>query len=99
MKRYHYNNEIDEMSTKISEIDMSELASLFNGLKPDDTRGPVGHIPIGDHCEISPEAVQTKSQFQLLRNSFGYCVRGPRTPPFEDVDKVGLIRVRNNNNI
>ena len=54
---------IDETSTKINNLDMSEIACLFNGITPNDKRRPKGHINIligVDHCELLPEVVQTR---------------------------------------
>ena len=70
---------IDEISTKMSSLDMSEIAYLFNGITPKDIRRPKGHIDIligVDYCDLLPEVVQTQGKLQLLKNSFGYCVRG-----------------------
>ena len=70
---------IYEISTRIKNVEMSKIVSLFNGVTPDDLRRPEGHVDILlgiDYCELLPEVVQTNGRLQLLKNAFGYCVRG-----------------------
>lgn len=89
---------IEEISTEINNLDMSDIANIFNNITPDDIRRPDGPIDtlLGiDHCELLPEVVQTQGKLQLLRNSFGYCVRGLQGDN-HDGCKLGHVTVNTN---
>ena len=70
---------IDEITSELNPVNTSSVAKLFRGIQPQDIKRPYGSIDmlIGiDCCVIMPEVVETVGSLQLLKNQFGYCIRG-----------------------
>lgn len=70
---------INEISSNVSEVDMSEVVTLFENISSSDLESPSGDIDflVGtDYCELLPNVVQVNGKLQLMNNQFGFCVRG-----------------------
>lgn len=70
---------IDEISSNVSEVDMSQVVTLFENISSSDLGRPSGDIDflVGtDYRELLPNVVQVNGKLQLMKNRFGFCVRG-----------------------
>ena len=70
---------MDEVTAKIGEVDVSDIAPLLNNISLDDIKRPVGSVDVligTDACDILPIIEQDLGKLQLMRNQFGYCLRG-----------------------
>ena len=70
---------IEEITSALDKFDVSSVASLFHNIQPEDIERPHGNVDmlIGiGCCAIMPIVVETIGNLQLLRNQFGYCIRG-----------------------
>lgn len=89
----------DEISAKIAKIETSNVVRVFTGITVEDIKRPEGHIDIligTDYCELLPEVVQTRDKLQLLKNPFGYCIRGSHPLIPQTSSNVGHITIRTN---
>ncbi|XP_043190107.1 uncharacterized protein LOC122364075 [Amphibalanus amphitrite] len=67
-----------EEITELEEIDMINIANIFH-IQPEYIKRPHGKVDLlvgTDCCVLLPEVVKTIEKIQLLRNQFGFCVRG-----------------------
>ena len=70
---------IEEITSALKYVNMSSYASHFSQIKIEDINRPYGTVDmlIGiDCCAILPQVVETVGNLQLLKNQFGYCIRG-----------------------
>ena len=70
---------MDEITSEISAVDVSRVASLFRGVTENDIKRPTGRIELliaSDCCTLLPNKVQQSGNLQLMSNQFGYCLRG-----------------------
>lgn len=70
---------IDEISAKINRFDVSRVPELFVGISNCEINRPCGEIDmlIGvNYSELLPKVVQTNEGLQLLKNPFGFSIRG-----------------------
>ena len=89
----------DEISAKIAKIETSNVVRVFTGITVEDIKRPEKHIDIligTDYCELLPEVVQTRDKLQLLKNPFGYCIRGSHPLIPQTSSNVGHITIRTN---
>ena len=62
-----------------SAADAERYAKLFKNVSASDLRRPVGRIDLligTDYCMLLPIGIQQIDNLQLMKNQFGYCVRG-----------------------
>ena len=65
------------------------MRELFRGVTEKDVRRPIGKVNLligTDYCSILPEKVGESGNFQLMKNQFGYCLRGSH-PKFVACDE------------
>ena len=70
---------IDEITSELDPFNTSSVAPLFRDIQPQDIERPYGTVDmlIGiDCCVIMQEVIETVGNRQLLKNQFGYCIRG-----------------------
>ena len=70
---------MDEITTDLQNIDEKYITKYFPEINIIDYRRPTGKVDIligVDCCAIMPNVVRTVDNAQLLRNQFGYCIRG-----------------------
>ena len=70
---------IDEITANIQQIDLEDIKIQFPDIDIMEISRPAGNIDmlIGvDSCFILPTVIRTTRNCQLLKNQFGYCVRG-----------------------
>ena len=70
---------MDEVSTNIEDSDVSKIIHLFPEISLKDVRQPKGNIELligADCCELLPNMVNQVGSLQLMKNQFGYCLRG-----------------------
>ena len=70
---------IAEITSDLKFVNMSSYSSQFPQVKIEDINRPYGTIDmlVGiDCCAILPQVVETIGNIHLLRNQFGYCIRG-----------------------
>ena len=84
---------IEEITSELDKFNVSSVASLFRNIQPEDIERPYGKVDmlIGiDCCAIMQIVVETVGNLQLLRNQFGYCIRGCVT---EDIAPSGQVQI------
>lgn len=70
---------IDEITADVSPVSMHGVAALFDNITEVDIQRPHGKLDIliaTDCCRLLPEKVQEVGNLQLMKNQFGYCLRG-----------------------
>lgn len=70
---------MDAISANAPVVDVSNVPHIFSDIDVGDLVRPNGQIDMlvgSDYCELLPQVIKTKGKLQLLRNSFGYCLRG-----------------------
>ena len=70
---------MDEVSTNIEDTDASKIIHLFPAISLEDVRQPKGDIELligADCCELLPNIVNQVGSLKLIKNQFGYCLRG-----------------------
>ena len=70
---------MNEVSTNIEDSDVSKIIHLFPEISLKDVRQPKGNIELligADCCELLPNMVNQVGSLQLMKNQFGYCLRG-----------------------
>ena len=70
---------IDEITANVSPIELHGIADLFKNITEQDIQRPHGKIDIliaSDCCRMLPDKVQEVGDLQLMKNQFGYCLRG-----------------------
>jgi hypothetical protein len=88
---------MEEATADISDVDISKVARLFKGIDEKDVKRPTGQVDIliGTNCCIlMPNKLDEVDNIQLMRNQFGYCLRGSH--PLLGVPKVrnhGIVKI------
>ena len=70
---------MSEITSTIIETNVDDVACLFDGISVEDIKRPISKIDIligTDACQILPIVYETKGNLQLMRNQFGFCLRG-----------------------
>ncbi|XP_062600980.1 uncharacterized protein LOC134262619 [Saccostrea cucullata] len=70
---------MEQITTNAGKVDVSGIAQLFNGITDSDIYRPCGEVNllIGSDCSVLlPTRVDGVGNLQLMKNQFGYCVRG-----------------------
>jgi hypothetical protein len=70
---------IDEITADVSPTTLNGIASLFKHITEEDIRRPHGKIDLliaTDCTRLLPDKVQEVGDLQLMKNQFGYCIRG-----------------------
>ena len=70
---------IDEITADVSPTTLTGVASLFKHITEEDIQRPQGKIDLliaTDCSRILPDKVQQVGDLQLMKNQFGYCLRG-----------------------
>jgi len=70
---------INEITSNVSPIPLHGIADLFENITEQDIQRPHGKIDIliaADCCRMLPDKVQEVGDLQLMKNQFGYCLRG-----------------------
>ena len=70
---------MDEITSCLQHVNMEQVAARFPDISITDSSRPKGEVYflIGvDQCAIMPTVIKTVGNIQLLKNQFGYCVRG-----------------------
>ena len=70
---------MDDITAKVANIDVSRVSRLFKGISERDIQRPSGEVEIlvgTDCCTLLPNKVDQIGNLQLMRNQFGYCLRG-----------------------
>ena len=70
---------ISEISEAICRVDVSQVVGLFEDVSLDNLERPDGNIELligSDWCNLQPQVKQTVDNLQLMKNMFGYCLRG-----------------------
>ena len=70
---------MDEITSCLQHINTEQISARFPEIRKTDILRPKGEIDllIGvDQCTIMPTVIKTVGNIQLLKNQFGYCVRG-----------------------
>lgn len=91
---------INEISTTIKEVDLSQIPELFEGISTLDVCRPRGEIDIligTNYSELLPRVIQTKEGLQLLENQFGLSIRGRHSEITGSVNTSHSIVVRTHN--
>ncbi|XP_043208348.1 uncharacterized protein LOC122373955 isoform X1 [Amphibalanus amphitrite] len=89
---------IEEITSALDKFDVSAVAPLFQNIQPKDIERPHGNVDmlIGiDCCAIMPIVTETIGNLQLLKNQFGYCIRGCLTGEVASSRQVQIIRGSN----
>ena len=88
---------MEEVTADISDVDISKVARLFKGIDKKDVKRPTGQVDIligTDCCILMPNKLDEVDNIQLMRNQFGYCLRGSH--PLLGVPKVrnhGIVKI------
>ena len=70
---------INEITDNVSPIPLHGIADLFENITEQDIQRPHGKIDIliaSDCCRMLPDKVEEVRDLQLMKNQFGYCLRG-----------------------
>ena len=70
---------MDEITSSLQRVNMFQIKARFPNLNQTDIKRPGGEVDllIGvDQCALMPIVTKTVGNMQLLKNPFGYCVRG-----------------------
>ena len=70
---------MQEVTTDIEEVNTTNVAGLFPEISSKDILRPKGKVEIligSDCCDILPNKVNQAGSLQLMKNQFGYCLRG-----------------------
>ena len=70
---------IGEVSARIKKVDLSKMPELFVGISNSEVDRPHGEIDMligANYSELLPRVVQTNKGLQLLKNQFGFSIRG-----------------------
>ena len=70
---------IEEVTANIGAINVTKVSRLFKGISEDDIKRPSGRVDLligTDCCPLLPEKVAEGGNLQLMKNQFGYCLRG-----------------------
>lgn len=83
---------MNAISANASDVNVSNAPLIFSDIEVDALVRPSGQIDMlvgSDYCELLPQVVETKGKLQLLRNNFGYCLRGGHPLIPTKVNEVG----------
>ena len=70
---------IGEVSARIKKVDLSKMPELFEGISNSKVERPHGEIDMligANYSELLLRVVQTNKGLQLLKNQFGFSIRG-----------------------
>ncbi|CAC5408838.1 unnamed protein product [Mytilus coruscus] len=88
---------MEEVTAEVARVDMSRVDQLFKGINKNDIQRPNGQVDIligTDCCILMPNKEEQIGNLQLMRNQFGYCIRGSH--PLLEVPKLsnhGIVRI------
>ncbi|VDH89663.1 Hypothetical predicted protein [Mytilus galloprovincialis] len=88
---------MEEVTAEVARVDMSRVEQLFKGINKNDIQRPTGQVDIligTDCCILMPNKEEQIGNLQLMRNQFGYCIRGSH--PLLEVPKLsnhGIVRI------
>ncbi|CAC5362063.1 unnamed protein product [Mytilus coruscus] len=88
---------MEEVTAEVARVDMSRVDQLFKGINKNDIQRPTGQVDIligTDCCILMPNKEEQIGNLQLMRNQFGYCIRGSH--PLLEVPKLsnhGIVRI------
>ena len=70
---------IDQISTNVSNVDLSKIRSMFKSARPEAFRRPVGEIDIligFEYAGYHPVTIQSANHLVVMENRFGHCIGG-----------------------
>ena len=70
---------IGQVTGDVNHVNMEKFAGLFKNITTKDLERPTGKLDLligTDYCKILPRVVEQVDSLQLLKNQFGYCIRG-----------------------
>ncbi|XP_062602451.1 uncharacterized protein LOC134264167 [Saccostrea cucullata] len=70
---------MNKITADISKVDVHGVVKFFKGIKEGDIVRPEGKVDLligADCCILLPEKIDQIGNLQLMRNQFGYCIRG-----------------------
>ena len=70
---------MNEVTADVGHVDIERVVKLFKSLKPSDIMRPIGKVDVligTDCCTLLPDKVNQVGNLQLMKNQFGYCLRG-----------------------
>ncbi|CAC5363778.1 unnamed protein product [Mytilus coruscus] len=88
---------LTDLRAEVARVDMSRVDQLFKGINKNDIQRPTGQVDIligTDCCILMPNKEEQIGNLQLMRNQFGYCIRGSH--PLLEVPKLsnhGIVRI------
>ena len=71
--------EMNEITADVNTDNATELHMLFKGVSADEIRRPSGRVDLligTDCCVLLPTKIDQVGNLQLMKNQFGYCIRG-----------------------
>jgi hypothetical protein len=73
---------MNKITADISKVDVHGVVRFFKGIKEGNILRPEGKVDLligADCCILLPEKIDHIGNLQLMRNKFGYCIRGSHT--------------------
>ena len=70
---------IEQVTLEIGQFNVANVTKLFGGITEKDIKRPTGSVDLligTDCCMLLPEKVAEVGNLQLMKNNFGYCLRG-----------------------
>ncbi len=86
--------EMDAISANAPAVDVSNVPLIFSDIDVGALVRPSGQIDMlvgSDYCELLPHVIETKGKLQLLRNNFGYFLRGGHPLISTKVNEVAVV--------
>jgi hypothetical protein len=70
---------IEQVTSEIGQFNVANVTKHFRGITEKDIKRPTGSVDLligTDCCMLLPEKVAEVGNLQLMKNNFGYCLRG-----------------------
>ena len=92
--------EIEDITAEVKKADFRRVGEIFRGVTEEDVRRPIGKVNLligTDNCSILPDKVRESGNLQLMKNQFGYCLRGshPKLGACDESFKCNLFHAGN----